>query len=190
MLEITGVFFDRDGVLVEEVPYLSQALDVVVIPEVVQAVAHLTKQGVPSFIVTNQSGIGRGRFTVEDYEAVQSNILANYLKEGAEFKDVRFASCAPDATEGVGHAHPDLRKPNPGMILDLANVHEIELTNSVMVGNCFRDVLAGYHAGCKHLLFFEPRDQKELDQYEQCDFRDKVVICSRDSILEKIRDLK
>ena len=150
--KISAIFIDRDGTLNNEVGYLSQPDDVVIIPGAAEAIARLNAEKILVFIVTNQSGIGRGRYGWTEFQAVMSRIYALLAVCGAHIDGV-YAS--PYHYEGLGdyrhQNHPD-RKPNPGMLFRAAEEHKIDLSRSWMIGDKNIDLEAGHRAGCKAAL--------------------------------------
>lgn len=147
-----AVFLDRDGTLNEEVDYLSDPDRLVLIPGAAAAVARLNARGIPVVVVTNQSGIGRGRYGWQDFAAVMSRMSTLLALENARV-DAVYAS--PHHPLGQGEYavtdHPD-RKPNPGMLVRAAEEHGLDLSRSWMVGDKSVDLEAGHRAGCKAAL--------------------------------------
>lgn len=122
----------------EDVGYCRDPAQVAVYPDAALALRRLKSQGFRLIIVTNQSGIGRGYFTEEDYRRVQ-NEMSRQL--GSRFFDAVYH--CPDVP---AHA-TDHRKPAPGMILEAAREHDLDLPRSYMVGDSDRDIEAGRRAG-------------------------------------------
>lgn len=146
------MFLDRDGTLNEEVGYLCRPEDVVLIPGAREAVARLNARGIPVLVVTNQAGIGRGKYGWDDFQAVMDRIKALLVLGGAHLDGVYAAAHHP---KGLGdYAHPDHpdRKPNPGMLLRAAQEHGIDLSRSWMIGDKALDLEAGRNAGCRVAL--------------------------------------
>lgn len=147
-----AVFLDRDGTLNEEVDYLGHPDQLVMIPGAASAVAKLNARGIPVVVVTNQSGIGRGKYGWQDFAAVMSRMGTLLALENARI-DAVYAS--PHHEKGQGEYavadHPD-RKPNPGMFLKAAAEHELDLAGSWMVGDKAIDLEAGRRAGCRVAL--------------------------------------
>ncbi|MDR3682667.1 MAG: HAD family hydrolase, partial [Geothrix sp.] len=147
-----AIFLDRDGTLNEEVDYLSDPEQLVLIPGAAAAVARLNARGIPVVVVTNQSGIGRGKYGWQDFAAVMSRMGTLLALENARI-DAVYAS--PHHEKGQGEYavadHPE-RKPNPGMLLRAAEEHGLDLARSWMVGDKALDLEAGRRAGCKVAL--------------------------------------
>jgi D-glycero-D-manno-heptose 1,7-bisphosphate phosphatase len=134
-----AVFFDRDGTLMEEVEYCSDPARVRVYPGVPEALARLRAAGFATFVVSNQSGIGRGYFTDAQYHAVQAEMLRQ--AGGPQLFDACYY--CPDAP-GVPSSR---RKPEPGMVLEAAAAFDIDLAASFFVGDKAVDVECGRRAG-------------------------------------------
>jgi len=147
-----AIFLDRDGTLNEEVDFLSDPEQLVLIPGVAAAVARLNAKAIPVVVVTNQSGIGRGKYDWQDFAAVMSRMGTLLALENA-WIDAVYAS--PHHEQALGEYavtdHPE-RKPNPGMLLRAAEEHGLDLSRSWMVGDKALDLEAGRRAGCRVAL--------------------------------------
>lgn len=147
-----AIFLDRDGTLNEEVDFLSDPEQLVLIPGAAAAVARLNALGIPVVVVTNQSGIGRGRYGWEDFAAVMNRMGTLLAEENAQI-DAVYAS--PHHAHALGEYavadHPE-RKPNPGMLVRAAQEHGLDLDRSWMVGDKAIDLEAGRRAGCRVAL--------------------------------------
>ena len=141
----SALFLDRDGVLVDDVHYLSDPEKVRILPGVnsLLELALTRRWGV--VIITNQSGISRGLFDWKAYDAVTERMLAN-LKY-PEAIDAIYAN-------GYGPNQQDQpwRKPNPGMLVDAALELGIDLAKSVLIGDRLSDIKAGKNANVKTLV--------------------------------------
>ena len=152
-----AVFLDRDGTLIEEVPYLCDPRQVRLLPGAAQAVRRLRQAGYATVVVTNQSGVGRGYFTDEEVRLCNEEMRRQLEAEGAYLDGVYSCPVAPVGKDRSVVEHPD-RKPGPGMLLRAAADLELDLSRSWMVGDLISDVLAGSNAGCRGsiLLTSEP----------------------------------
>lgn len=158
-----AVFLDRDGTLNEEVGYLHRPEEVVLVPGSVRAIARLNARAIPVIVVTNQAGIGQGKYGWKDFHAVMDHIASLLAKEGAHMDGVY---AAPHHERGIGeYQHPDHpdRKPNPGMLQRAAAEHDLDLARSWMIGDKAIDLEAGRRAGCRTALVLTGYGQ-EADQ--------------------------
>jgi histidinol-phosphate phosphatase family protein len=135
------VLFDRDGTLVEDVPYNGDPERVRPVPSAAPALARLRAAGVRVGMVTNQSAVGTGRITLDQLEAVQSRVCADL----GPFDVVRVCPHAPDA--GC-----DCRKPQPGLVLSACADAGASPSRTVVVGDIETDLLAARAAGAASLL--------------------------------------
>ena len=138
-----AVFLDRDGTVMHDREYLSDPAGVELYDGVIEALTRLKATGYRLVIVTNQSGIGRGKFTVADYHAV-----------AARFEELLGPSLIDATYFCPDHADtPSLRrKPAPGMLLEAARDHSLDLGRSWMIGDRDGDVQAGIAAGARSIL--------------------------------------
>lgn len=142
-----AVFLDRDGTVIVERSYLDDPDDVHLVPGVVDAMRRLREAGFVLVIVTNQSGIARGLYTLSDYEAVAARLEELLRAQGV----------APDATRYCPH-HPDrtgpcdCRKPGTGMHRSAAEELGIDLQTSYYVGDKRTDVLPARSLGGQGIL--------------------------------------
>jgi len=151
-----AVFLDRDDTLIWNVPYLGDPAGVKVIPGVPAALRLLAGAGFALFIVSNQSGIGRGRITHEQLRAVTAEMLRQ-LNDGAG-EPIVFAGIAHSygdpTVRGQGGEAADLttRKPSPLLVHRAARDYGLDLKHSFFVGDRLGDVLCGRNAGCRAAL--------------------------------------
>lgn len=118
-----------------------------------QAIALLNRSGYLVFVVTNQSGIGRGYFTEDDFAAVTAHMNGLLAEHGAHVDDIRFCAHHPDAELHRYRADHPWRKPAPGMILDLLARWDVNVASSFLIGDSPRDVEAARAAGIEGFLF-------------------------------------
>jgi D-glycero-D-manno-heptose 1,7-bisphosphate phosphatase len=142
-----AVFLDRDGTLIREREYLADPAGVELLPGVPEALRRLRAAGYLLVVVTNQSGIARGLYSLEDYHAVAKRLDEVLKGEGALPDDTRFCPHHPEFTGSC-----DCRKPSPGMYRDAAQELGIDLAASIYVGDRIKDVLPGLELGGKGYL--------------------------------------
>ncbi len=142
-----ALFLDRDGVVVEEVHYLSRPEDVRLVPGAAEAIRAANLRDIPAVLITNQAGIGRGLYGWDAFARVQKTILDRLARTGA-IVDAVYA--CPHHAEGVEpYRHPDhpARKPNPGMLLRAGAALRLDLGASWAVGDRASDIEAARRAG-------------------------------------------
>jgi len=141
------LFLDRDGALVEEVDYLHRPDDVRLIDGAAALIASANRLGVPVILVTNQAGIGRGRYGWRDFVAVHERINDDLAKAGAFVNAVFACPHHGDGRPPYDRADHPWRKPNPGMLLAAAERLPLDLGRSWIVGDRATDIEAGRNAG-------------------------------------------
>jgi len=137
---VANALIDRDGTIIVERHYLHDPEQVELVPGAGEALAHLNRAGVRLFVVTNQSGIGRGYYSEADFRAVQERLAELLAPFGVTFQDVAFCPHAPDEA-------CDCRKPEPGMWNDLCAAHGLKPEETVMIGDNASDVAFGRNCG-------------------------------------------
>jgi D-glycero-D-manno-heptose 1,7-bisphosphate phosphatase len=123
-----AVFLDRDGTLIEERDYLSQPAEVVPFSDAADALRSLRGAGFKLFIVTNQSGVGRGYFTSDDVDRVNAHMVRLFARHGAQFEKIYVAPEAPDQPSRG-------RKPSPQFLFDARDEFGLDLGASYMIGD-------------------------------------------------------
>jgi D-glycero-D-manno-heptose 1,7-bisphosphate phosphatase len=163
-----AVFLDRDGVLNattvrDGTAYPpARAEDVVILPFVREALARLAQHNLRLIVVTNQPDVARGTQTRDAVERINQH-LAEQLPIDAVF------TCYHDNADRC-----DCRKPRPGMLVQAAREHQIDLRASFMVGDRWSDVVAGQAAGCTTFLLETPYSQRQR--------------CTPDYVVANLRD--
>jgi D-glycero-D-manno-heptose 1,7-bisphosphate phosphatase len=149
-----AIFFDRDGVLNEDVGYLHRIEDFRWVEGARDALALVQRAGLLSIVVTNQSGVGRGFYGEEDVDRLHAWMQADLAADNIAITDFYSCPYLPDAPVERYRAadHPD-RKPNPGMILRGLADWNVDPARSMIVGDKPRDIEAGRRAGIPGLLF-------------------------------------
>lgn len=146
-----ALFLDRDGTINVDTAHVARADDVRLIPGAAAAIARVNAAGIPVIVVSNQSGIGRGLFTVEEYERVRERIDELLAAAGAEVLSTYYCPHAPDVPPTC-----ECRKPGPAMFQRAAAEHGIDLARSWYVGDRLRDIQPAKTFGGHGILV--PRD--------------------------------
>ena len=140
-----AVFFDRDGTLILEKNYLHRTEEVVFFPGALEGLKRLFDAGFPLIMVTNQSGVGRGYFTLRDVENVHAFIAEAMKSQGFAMAQVYIAPEAPDQSSRG-------RKPSPAFLFDARDEFGLDLGQSYMIGDKLIDVQSGWNAGVKKAI--------------------------------------
>ncbi len=143
-----AAFLDRDGVINVKAPegqYVTRWEDVRFLPGVAAAITKLNESGFRVIVISNQRCVAKGLVTSAEVEALHQRISRELADLGAIIDAVYF--CPHDTKPAC-----DCRKPAPGMLLQAAKDHQIDLGASWMIGDSLADVAAGKNAGCKTVL--------------------------------------
>lgn len=147
MRERKAVFLDRDGTVLRLVPYLHDPGQVQLIPGAGEALRALGEAGWARILVTNQSGIARGMFTIEEAESVHERMLDLLRADGADLEAIEICPHHPDFTGPCA-----CRKPAAGLLERAAERLRIEPSQSWVVGDRIEDIVAGHSIGCGGIL--------------------------------------
>lgn len=145
-----ALFLDRDGVVNIEKDYLYKIDDFEFIDGIIELCKHFQLKGFKIFIVTNQSGIARGYYSEDDFDKLSTWMLEEFSKNGIEILKVYHCPHHPDINGACS-----CRKPNAGMLMKAKKEYNIDLINSIIVGDKERDIEAGINAGLKETYFFD-----------------------------------
>ncbi len=151
---VPHLFLDRDGIIIDYVPYLKDPQDVRLTVGVVDLIQRAHSRGYRVVMVSNQSGIGREYFSQEQYMKVQNRML-ELLAQGGQWIDVcHFAPFQESSKRAAFLFSPSLRKPRAGMILEESAQWNIDLSKSIMIGDHLSDMMSGHNGeiGNKYLL--------------------------------------
>lgn len=154
-----AIFLDRDGTIIIDKNYLNDPGQVEYVPNVFEAFKLWQESGFVFIVVTNQSGIHKGIVKEENVAKIHQKIAHRMLDNGTPVLGFYYAPHAADSD------HP-MRKPNPGMLLEAAKEHKIDLTQSWMVGDKMSDIEAGHRAGCRSILYtFQSNEDSSGSSY-------------------------
>jgi len=161
-----ALFLDRDGVINVEKNYVWRIEDFEFIPGIFELCARAQRLGFLLVVITNQAGIGRGYYTEADYQALTTWMLEQFLTRGIVID--RVYHCPFHPTAGVGEYRRDSydRKPNPGMILSARDELNLDLTESVLLGDKDSDIQAGIAAGVKASVKLVPSEEATLGRLQ------------------------
>jgi D-glycero-D-manno-heptose 1,7-bisphosphate phosphatase len=163
-----AVFLDRDGTINVDRNYLSDPAQLELIPGVGPALRRLIDAGFLLFIVTNQSGIGRGYYTLANMHAVNERLCAELANEGVRFEKIYFA---PEAPEEPSRG----RKPSPQFLFDARDEFGLDLTQSYMIGDKLIDLECGWNAGVKTSILVRTGYGAEVERKFADGLKDSLI---------------
>ncbi len=146
MAQQPALFLDRDGVIIENrANYVRSWADVEIYPQALEALARIRHTPCKIIIVTNQSAVGRGIISLEMAWAIQERLVRVIEAHNGRIDDTFMCPHAPEA-------NCNCRKPQPGLLLQAAARHHIDLSQSYMIGDALTDLQAGIAAGVKETI--------------------------------------
>jgi D-glycero-D-manno-heptose 1,7-bisphosphate phosphatase len=152
-----AIFFDRDGTIIVDKNYLKHPSEIEYLPGFFEAYSILQKMGYETFLITNQSGVSRGYFTMEDVSLVHHQIQTDLINHGLKpFTEIKICP----------HEPKDLcscRKPNPQMALELIEKYQIDSEHSYMLGDKQIDLEMAVNARLKGILILSHQSPKSSE---------------------------
>ena len=147
-----AVFLDRDGTIIEDVGFLRDVSQIDLLPWSADAIRQLNEAGYVVVVVTNQSGVGRGYFDEAHVLATHAALDAALTEQGARIDAFYYCPHFPASADTRYGFVCDCRKPGSGMLRRAAEERGLDLSESWMVGDWWRDVQAGAGAGARTIL--------------------------------------
>ncbi|WP_081978093.1 D-glycero-alpha-D-manno-heptose-1,7-bisphosphate 7-phosphatase [Campylobacter sputorum] len=165
---VKALFLDRDGVINEDLGYVSNISNFIFKDAIFDVLNFFSKSGFLLIIVTNQSGIGRGFYSQDDFLKLNNIMLETFHKRNININKVYFCPHIPED-------NCKCRKPNIGMILQAKNDFKINLENSIMIGDKISDIRTAINSniGIKVLL---NNDNQKFENIEKFDYFDKFKL--------------
>ncbi|HEY1717025.1 MAG TPA: HAD family hydrolase [Verrucomicrobiae bacterium] len=174
-----AVFIDRDGTMIAEKNYLCRAEDVEIFPATRTGLKKLCADGFKLFIVSNQSGVGRGYFTMADVEKLNQFMCAELARDGISFEKIYIAPEAPDKPSRG-------RKPSPQFLFDARDEFDLDLAESFMVGDKLIDLECGWNAGVKKSILVRTGYGAETERAAAGKFASAVIVDDLDKAADWI----
>lgn len=144
---IKAIFLDRDGVINIEKNYLYKISDFEFIDDTLVFLKKAVNLGYSLIVVTNQAGIAKGKYSENDYLILNDWMLSTLKKKGIPILATYYSPFHKDGIIKKYATDHFTRKPNPGMLLQAQKDFDIDMSNSILIGDRFSDILAGYNAG-------------------------------------------
>lgn len=153
-----GVLLDRDGTIIADSGYVGAVQDVVFLEGAVEAIARLNAAGIPVAVVTNQAGVARGYYELEDVELVHKHMAAEMSRGGAHVDAWFYCPYHPDGIVAPFARASSDRKPGPGMAFAAAASLHLDLARSWVVGDTDADLGMARAVGARAFLVTEELD--------------------------------
>ena len=167
--KMAAVFLDRDGTIIEDRDYLHKPEEVVILPGVTEALRRLQEAGFLLIMITNQSGVGRGLFSMADVERVHEHLFNQLARDKVSIRKIYVA---PEAPEQLSRG----RKPSPQVLFDARDEFGIELSESYMVGDKLIDLECGWNARVKKSILVRTGYGSKVEQSAPGKLHDAIVV--------------
>lgn len=152
------IILDRDGVInFDSDAYIKSPEEWHAIPGSLEAIAQLNRAGFRIFIVTNQSGVGRGLYDLETLDQIHEKLIHELAAVGGYIEDIFF--CPHHPLDNCA-----CRKPKPGMLYQIQKKYHVTLQDSYYIGDSLADVQAALSVGCKPILVLTGNGKKTLEK--------------------------
>jgi len=155
-----AVFLDRDGVLNKDNGYTYMLSDLRVLDGVVEGLRKISSLGYKLIIISNQSGIARGFFTLDQMHIFMQGLINHLYKHDVEILDYYYCPHHKDGNIDEFTKSCSCRKPEPGMIFQAQKEHKLDLSQSILIGDKESDILAGQKANLLINILIGTADQK------------------------------
>ncbi len=187
-MSIQVVFLDKDGTLIEDVPFNIQLERIKIVEGAIEALRHLAEAGFKFVVISNQSGIAHGLFEEREILRVRYYLEGILKENGITLLDFYYCPHHPDGSVKRYKKDCLCRKPSPGMIWKARNDHHINLSKSWFIGDILDDVECGRRAKCKTVLINNNHETKwELSPLRVPDAIVGNFCEAADFILQKVK---
>lgn len=177
------IFLDKDGTLIYDVPYNVECHKIQCYEDIYAPLKRLAKDGYKLIIVSNQSGLAKGYFKEDQLHEAFTHLIKTLRKEGIYITDYYFC---PHANT----TNCSCRKPLPGLLLQAAKDHQLDLEESWLIGDILSDMGAGRAAGCRTILLDRSGQERTLPLTAHPSYQPDYVVdnfFSIDSLIHKTK---
>ena len=170
-----AIFLDRDGTIIHDKEYLHKPEDVELIPGADNALRHAIELGYLLFLFTNQSGIGRKYYSMEDAVRVNDRMIELLGLPSPGFSGICIAPEIPEEPSRY-------RKPSPNFILEMIAKHHLDPDKCCMIGDKKSDVLAGLNAGIRSVAVLTGKEKEQREREEMAGWQVEIYPSLKDFV--------
>ncbi len=179
-----AIFLDRDGTINVEKHYLYKIEEFEFLPGVVEALKKFQNAGYLLIIITNQSGIGRGYYTENDFKKLNDWMVATLKKQGVTINALYYCPHLPDASIERYRVDCECRKPKLGMFEYAITDYDIDLSQSYAIGDKIRDCIICVTTDCKGFLVANNEKKDIIEsvkrgEYKNIRYANNLEECAR-----------
>ncbi|KNF07932.1 histidinol-phosphate phosphatase family protein [Gottschalkia purinilytica] len=161
-----AIFLDRDGVINDNKKHVNKPDDLVIYKEAKRGLKKLYDSGYSLFIVTNQGGVELGHITDNDLNKIHKKLIED-LKDFCKIKEIKYCP--------YFNKDASCRKPNPGMLIELKDKYNIDMSESWMIGDMETDIQAGKEVKCKTAKIGKVSDLADINGDNLEEVADKIL---------------
>ena len=161
---LPALFLDRDGIINIDTGFVNKKESFIFQDSIFELCRYFKAKGFKLVVITNQSGIGRGLFSVEDFCQLNNWMMKRFEEEHCRLDLVMASALDPNNTNASTYEKRH-RKPLPGMLTSASEVLHLDLEESVLIGDRYSDIQAGHSAGLKKLFLVHP-EASHSDEHE------------------------
>jgi len=181
-----AIFIDRDGTLNEDIGYVSTPDELILYPWAAEAVRLVNSSAFRAIVITNQSGIARGMYSEQTLGAIHERMITELAREGARIDSVYYCPHHPDIGSVEFRKDCNCRKPRTGMLDAAAREHNIDLTQSFIIGDKSSDILLADRAGARSTLVLTGYGRETLAHPERRPCRPSSVA---ENLLQAVKQI-
>jgi D-glycero-D-manno-heptose 1,7-bisphosphate phosphatase len=181
-----ALFLDRDGVINFDYGYVHQVSNFKFIDGIFNLSQQAVLRGYLILVITNQAGIGRGFYTLKEFEALSDWMCRKFLENGVVVSKVYHSPFHPTCGIGVYKKDHVTRKPRPGMIQLAADEFDLDLSSSILIGDKKTDIQAGNSAGVGANILYSEQGKSNIQSGKKLKFDTNLNYYLVNSLLEAI----
>ena len=182
----TAIFIDRDGTINEDTGYVSSPDELIVYPCAAEAVRLVNESGMKAIVITNQSGIARSLYTEQTLGAIHDRLTRELARCGARIDGIYYCPHHPDFGDETYRKRCECRKPRPGMLIDAARDHQIDLAASYVIGDKASDINLAAEVGARGALVLTGYGRETLRRRDRWPCEPVIVA---DDLLEAVKQI-
>ena len=154
-----ALFLDRDGVINQDLGYVYKAKEFYFIDGIFEFIKFALMRKFIIIVITNQAGIGRGLYTMDDFKKISYWMLEIFSSNGCQIHGIYFSPFHPIHGKGFYKKKENSRKPAPGMLTMARDDFNINMDESIIIGDKYTDIEAGFNSGVKEKILLRSNDE-------------------------------
>lgn len=182
----SAIFIDRDGTINEDTGYVSSPDDLIIYPWAAEAVRLVNESGMKAIVITNQSGVARSLYTERTLGAIHDRMTRELSRGGARIDGIYYCPHHPEIGDEIYRKRCECRKPRPGMLIDAARDHHIDLASSYVIGDKASDMNLAAEVGARGALVLTGYGRETLRCRDRSPCETVIVA---DDLLEAVKQI-